>query len=61
MSFCSPGTENKVFCYSFDSLKKIALAWNYLNPINMITIYTNITSNELFLSIKKKFVISNIK
>lgn len=54
MSFCSPGTENKVLCYSFDSLKKIALAWNYLNPINMITIYTNITSNELFLSIKKK-------
>jgi hypothetical protein len=54
MSFCSPGADNKVFCYSLNSLKKIALAWNFLNPNDMIINITNNTSNELFQSIKKK-------
>ena len=54
MSFCSPGSDNKVFCYSFNSLKKIALAWNYLNPSNIINNITNITSNQLYSNIKKK-------
>lgn len=54
MSFCSPGADNKVFCYSFDSLKKIALAWNYLNPNETINIITNNTSHKLYLAIKNK-------
>ncbi len=54
MSYCSPGANNKLFCYSLDSLKKIALAWNYLKPNEPINIITNNTSNELFLKIKKK-------
>jgi hypothetical protein len=54
MSFCSPGADNKVFCYSFDSLKKIALAWNYLNPNETIDLNTNNTSNKLYNSIKTK-------
>jgi hypothetical protein len=52
MSFCSPGANNKVFCYSLNSLKKIALAWNYLNPTNTIDINNSI--NDLYLLIKKK-------
>ena len=54
MSFCSPGSDNKVFCYSFNSLKKIALAWNYINPNDIINNITNNTSNQLYLNIKKK-------
>ena len=38
MSFCSPTAENKSFCYSFDSLLKIALAWNHLKPNEKINI-----------------------
>ena len=54
MSFCSPGAKNKDICYSFDSLKKIALAWNYLKPYESIKINTNNTFDKLFLEIKNK-------
>lgn len=52
MSYCSPGSDNKIFCYSLNSLKKIALAWNHLNPNNTIDI--NKDTNNLYLNIKKK-------
>ena len=44
MSFCSPTATNKSFCYSFDSLLKVAYAWNHLNPKDKIII--NSKSND---------------
>ena len=41
MSFCSPTAINKSFCYSYDSLLKVASAWNYLKPNDKIVIDYN--------------------
>jgi hypothetical protein len=58
MSFCSPTAANKSFCYSFDSLFKVALAWNYLKPNDKINIdKTNIDNKDslkLYDKIKEK-------
>lgn len=54
MSFCSPTAENKKFCYSFDSLLKVALAWNHLKPKDKIIIIKNNDSQILYDKIKEK-------
>jgi len=54
-SYCSITASNKKYCYSFNSLLKIANAWNFLNPKNIINIKPNISSNELFELLEKKF------
>jgi hypothetical protein len=53
MSFCSPTATNKSFCYSFDSLVKIALAWNHLKPADKIIFNPKSDSDqELYNKIK---------
>ena len=55
MSFCSPTATNKSFCYSFDSLVKIALAWNHLKPADKIIFNPKSDSDqELYNKIKLK-------
>lgn len=54
MSFCSPTAANKSFCYSFDSLLKVALAWNHLKPNDKIIIQNNNDSLKLYDKIKVK-------
>ena len=49
MSFCSPTAANKSFCYSFDSLFKVALAWNYLKPNDKIMKLIFIVSYAMFI------------
>jgi hypothetical protein len=51
MSFCSPTAENKVICYSKNTLLIIAKAWNYLKPKNKIDISN---PSLLFQNIQKK-------
>ena len=51
MSFCSPTADNKVICYSLESLLTIAKAWNYLKPKNKIEISDN---TKLLENIEKK-------
>jgi len=51
MSFCSPTAENKVICYSENTLLIIAKAWNYLKPKNKIDISN---PSLLFQNIQKK-------
>ena len=51
MSFCSPTAENKVICYSQNSLLIIAKSWNYLNSKNKIDISDK---NLLLQNIQKK-------
>ncbi len=53
MSYCSPGTKNKKYCYSYNSLKMIANAYNYIKPFDKITIDTD--SDKLYSNIKQKF------
>jgi hypothetical protein len=53
MSYCSPGAINKKYCYSFQSLKLIALAYNFLKPNNKIVIEND--ADKLYLNIKEKF------
>lgn len=60
MSFCSPTSNNKKFCYSLDSLNKIALAWNFIhhNKSNkQIIISSNDTSIQLYDKIKHQLSI----
>lgn len=58
MSFCSPTATNKSFCYSYDSLLKVASAWNYLKPNDKIVIdYSSKSDNKdllLYNKIKEK-------
>ena len=56
MSFCSPTASNKSFCYSFDSLVKVALAWNHLKPTDKIifNINSDINDQKLYDKIKLK-------
>jgi hypothetical protein len=55
MSFCSPTATNKSFCYSFDSLVKIALAWNHLKSADKIIFNPKSDSDEeLYNKIKLK-------
>jgi hypothetical protein len=58
MSFCSPTASNKSFCYSYDSLLKVASAWNYLKSNDKIVIdYSSNANNKdllLYNKIKEK-------
>jgi hypothetical protein len=57
MSFCSPTATNKTFCYSLDSLHKIASAWNFIykdNPNKQIIIHSNDNTDQLYEKIKDK-------
>jgi hypothetical protein len=54
MSFCSPTASNKSFCYSFDSLIKVALAWNHLKPTDKIIFNSDINDQKLYDKIKLK-------
>ena len=56
MSFCSPTATNKSFCYSYDSLVKVALAWNHLKPTDKINFKINSDNNDqkLYDKIKVK-------
>jgi hypothetical protein len=53
MSFCSPGAINKKYCYSMQSLKLIALAYNFLKSSDKIVIVND--ADKLYLNIKEKF------
>ena len=53
MSFCSPGAINKKYCYSIQSLKLIALAYNFLKSNDKIVIAND--ADKLYLNIKEKF------
>jgi hypothetical protein len=55
MSYCSPGAINKKYCYSFQSLKLIALAYNFLKQNDKIKINNDNDADKLYLNIKEKF------
>lgn len=59
MSYCSPTADNKLFCYCLNSLQKIALAWNFLNPKNQIKFNLTDSSQILFAKIAKKINVGN--
>ena len=44
MAFCSPGANDRKYCYSIESLQKIANIWNDLCPYKCDKI--NINSND---------------